>query len=195
LLENVLATHPESPRVYPVFCEILWERREFERARKIMEDCPEELQNSLLIHLLRGETYYQEGNYREAQSYYLEVMKSYGWDEDMARALARTYEALGMVDKARDVYGEIMVSCQGCGRRIDPVIKRKFADTSFETGERSTRILEIYLSLAQDDPDNRRDYYQKISQIYESAGNLKEARRFQAIAQKEARRLGLTNDE
>jgi tetratricopeptide (TPR) repeat protein len=190
LMENTLTTHPESPRVYSVFCDILWERREFERARKLLDGCPEELQNSGLIHLLRGETYYQEGNYREAQSFYLETLKSYGWDENIARALARTYEALGMVTEARDIYGEIMVSCQGCGRRADPAIKRKFADTSFETGERSTNLLEIYLSLSQEDSDDRRDYYQKISQIYESAGNLKEARRFQVIAQKEAERLG-----
>ncbi len=184
LMEQVLAIHPQSPRVYPIFCEILWERREFERVRQILDNCPQALLNSLLIHLLRGENFYQAGNYQEAESYFRDFLSSFGWDENIARALARTYEAQGMVTKARDIYGEIMATCQGCGRRPDPFIKRRFADTSFQTGERSTRILEIYLDLARDDPENRVSDYRKISQIYESRGNLKEARRFQAIAQK-----------
>jgi len=42
----------------------------------------------------------------------------------------------------------------------------------------STRILEMFLSLVQEDPDNRREYYDRIGKLYESAGNSAEAQRY-----------------
>ena len=76
-----------------------------------------------------------------------------------------------------------MNGCQGCGTRIDPLIKQKYADISLETGDYSTDILEIYLGLVQEIPENRTDYYQKISMIYELNGNQEETRRFKSFAE------------
>ena len=76
-----------------------------------------------------------------------------------------------------------MNKCQGCGSRIDPLIKQRYADISLETGDHSTNILELYLGLVQEKPENRTDYYQKISMIYELNGNQDEARRFRSFAE------------
>jgi len=43
--------------------------------------------------------------------------------------------------------------------------------------------LEIYFDLIKEDPDNRRDYYDKVSRIYTLQGNKKEARRYLAMAE------------
>ena len=50
-------------------------------------------------------------------------------------------------------------------------------------GDHTVGILELYLSLIQEDPDNRKDYYRKISRIYASMGNKNEAGRFRAFAE------------
>jgi hypothetical protein len=57
--------------------------------------------------------------------------------------------------------------CTACGARFDPVIKRKYADLLFESGEYTSRVLEMYLSLAQEDPENRVEYFIKASRIFE----------------------------
>jgi hypothetical protein len=49
-------------------------------------------------------------------------------------------------------------------------------------GEYSSHVLELYLSLVQEDPAERGGYYQKISQIYALQGNNREARRFEDLA-------------
>jgi len=48
----------------------------------------------------------------------------------------------------------------------------------------NVEILELYLSLAQDIPDNAAHYYEKISRIYAVLGNEKEERRFRSFATK-----------
>jgi tetratricopeptide (TPR) repeat protein len=126
---------------------------------------------------------FQSGDYSKARSYYKNFLKEYGWNELIARALARTFETLGEFENARDIYAEIMDQCRGCHARIDPFVKRKFADISFELGQVSSAILEIYLSLTQEDPENNPFYFQRVSQIYASLGNEEEARRFKLFAQ------------
>ena len=190
LLETFLQYHPDALPGYQLLCEIFWEMRAFGQAEALLGGCPDELKNSVAYYLLRGETMFQAGNYPEAASFYQEFMKAYGWNEPIARALAKTLEALGDVEKARDIYAKIMDQCRSCHTRIDPFIKRKFADISFELGQHSTAILEIYLSLAQEDPANSPFYYQRVSQIYSSLGNQEEARRFQLFAQQAQGRKG-----
>ena len=51
-------------------------------------------------------------------------------------------------------------------------------------GNRNEKILGIYLSLAEQDPENAALYYRNVSQIYAALGHEKEAYRFQAIARK-----------
>ena len=83
-----------------------------------------------------------------------------------------------------------MDQCRGCHARIDPFVKRKFADISFELGQGSSAILEIYLSLTQEDPENNPFYFQRVSRIYALLGNEEEARRFQLFAQQAQKGTG-----
>jgi len=184
LLEGFIKEHPDSIQGYHLLCEIFWEIKEFDQAEKLLYSCPKEVVESLPIQLLRGETLYQAKRYQEAESLCLYYMESSGWDETIARLLAKTYEALFEKEKARDVYGSIMRQCRGCGVRIDPFIKKRYADLSFESGKYSKDILELYLSLVQEDPDNKAHYYTKISHIYSAQGNEQEARRYQTFVHK-----------
>ena len=183
LLEGFLKDYPESLRAYQPLCEIYWQNEKFDEAQRLLLNCPEPLRDSPVIHLLIGETLFHAGQYHDAESHYLDYLDSHGWDEAIALALARAFEALGSKEKAQKQYSEIMNRCQGCGSRIDPLIKQKYADISLETGDHSTNILELYLGLVQEKPENRTDYYQKISMIYELNGNESEARRFRSFAE------------
>lgn len=183
LLEGFLKDYPESLRAYQPLCEIYWQNEQFDEAQRLLLNCPEQLRDSPVIHLLIGETLFHAGQYHDAESHYLDYLDSHGWDEAIALALARAFEALGSKEKARKQYSEIMNRCQGCGSRIDPLIKQRYADISLETGDHSANILELYLGLVQEKPENRTDYFQKISMIYELNGNESEARRFRSFAE------------
>ncbi len=183
LLKNFLEEHPDSLKAIAVLCEILWERKDFDRALEILDACPQEGVDPVAHLLLWGETLFQAERYQEAENLYREVLQTRGWEENVARALARVYEAAGSPEKARDLYLEIMSNCQTCRRAVDPMIKRRLADISFDMGEHTVGTLELYLSLTREDPDNRKDYYRKISRIYASMGNESEARRFRAFAE------------
>jgi tetratricopeptide (TPR) repeat protein len=183
VLEGFLKDHPESLRAYQLLCEVYWQNEQFNEARQLLLNCPEEVRDSPTIQLLVGETLFQANRYHEAESHYLDYLHSHGWDEGVSLALAKTFEVLGSKGKARDLYAEIINACQGCGRTIEPFIKQRYADTSLETGNHSTRILELYLDLVQEVPENRTDYYQKISMIYTLNGNENEARRFRFFAE------------
>ena len=75
-----------------------------------------------------------------------------------------------------------MGECRGCGARVDPFIKQRYADLCFDSGDYSTRILELYLSLVHEDPDNRTRYFRNISRIYAALGHEGEAQRYRAFA-------------
>jgi len=186
LLEEFLQHHPDALPGYQLLCEIYWERKEFNKAEKLLSACPRDLADSVAFYLLRGETLFQAGKLADAKSLYLAFLKDYGWNEPVARSLAKTHEALSEMANARNIYREIMQQCQSCRARIDPNIKQKYADLCFSSGIYSTEVLELYLSLAQDVKENAADYYQKISQIYAAQGNAEQAGRFRAIAEKRA---------
>ena len=183
LLETFLQHHPDALPGYQVLCEVLWEMGAFGQAEALLDGCPDDLKNSLAHVLLLGETLFQAGLYSDAASFYQGFRKNHAWNEPITRALANTYEALRDFESARDLYAEIMDQCRSCHTRIDPLIKRRFADISFDLGEHSPAILEIYLSLVQDDPGNTPFYFQKVSRIYTALGNEEEARRFKCFAQ------------
>ena len=184
LAESFLEHHPDALPVYQLLCEIFWETKSFDRAETLLASLPEELSESVAGYLMRGETFYQAEKYAEAKAFYRDFLAKYEWQEAIARALAKAHEALGERTNARYIYGEIIDQCRGCHARIDPDIKQKFADLSFESGHTSTEILELYLSLTREIPKNAADNYQKISRIYAAQGNEVEAQRFQAIAEK-----------
>ena len=183
LLESFLEYHPDTLPAYQLLCEVFWETKSFDRAAELLVSLPPDLEQSVAGYLLRGETLFQAGKYGEARSFYREFLKRYDWHESIARALAKTHEALGEMANARNIYSEIMAQCHSCRARIDPYIKQKFADLSFASNLNTTAVLEIYLSLAREVPQNAAEYYQKISRIYSAQGNLEEARRFQQISE------------
>jgi tetratricopeptide (TPR) repeat protein len=183
LLEIFLQHHPDALPGYQLLCEVYWEIGAFDQAETLLADCPDDLKNSLAYVLLRGETLSQAGNHPEAASFYQDSMETYGWNESLAIALADTLETLGDLESARNLYAEIMDQCRSCHAQLDPLIKRRFADISFDLGQHSSAIMEMYLSLAQDDPENAPLYFQKVSRIYASMGNEEEARRFRVFAQ------------
>jgi tetratricopeptide (TPR) repeat protein len=182
LLETFVENQPKVLPGYQLLCEILWETKSFDAAEKLLSTIPQELKESVAVYLLRGETFFRRQRYSQAKTLYLDFLQSFGWHEHIARALARTLEAEGEIEKARQLYGEILNNCRSCGSRVDPFIKRKFADLSLAAGLYSTKVLEHYLSLVQEDPQHAAEYHQKISRIYSALGNEAEARRFQLIA-------------
>lgn len=182
LLEPFIHKHPDALPAYQLVCEIFWEQGAFERAEALLSGVPAHLAATVAVHLLKGETLLRAGNYPAAQIFYTGFLQTYGINEAIARALAVTYEALGEPAKAREVYANIMGSCTGCGARIDPMVKHKYADLSFESGEHTMDILELYLGLVRERPDFAADFYDKISRIYAARGYDEEARRFRTFA-------------
>jgi tetratricopeptide (TPR) repeat protein len=182
LLEEYVGRHPDALPGYQALCEIYWERKDYDRAERLLETIPEELSVSTGAFLLRGETLFQSGQYKEALAFYDQALARFGWADAFAKELAKVHEAMGDKDQARDMYGRILEGCRGCGARPDPLVKRKYADLSLETGRHTTRVLELYLTLAQEDPQNRAQYLMKASEVYESQGNREEAQRFRLLA-------------
>ena len=136
----------------------------------------------MAVYLLGGETFFRRQRYSQAKTLYLDFLQSFGWHEHIARALARTLEAGGEIENARQWYRQILNHCRSCSGRVDPFIKRKYADLSLVAGQYTTEILELFLSLVQEDSERAAEYHQKISHIYSALGNEAEARRFQLIA-------------
>jgi tetratricopeptide (TPR) repeat protein len=182
--ETFLQHHPDALPAYQLLCEIFWETKSFDRAESLLASLPDELAESVAGYLMRGETLYHAGKFAEAKVFYREFSKKYEWHESIAQALAKAHEALGERTNARYIYGEIMDQCRSCHSRVDPDLKQKFADLSFESGHKTSEVLELYLSLAQEIPQNAADNYQKISRIYSAQGNEAEAQRFKAISEK-----------
>jgi len=184
LLESFLQEQPDSLKAYYLLCDIFWEEEEFNAAHALLSGCPDTLSDSLPFKMLVGETLLREKHFKQAASFFHELLETRGWNTHVAQALAGAYEALGLNEKARGLYGEIMAACTGCGAHVDPVVKQRYAATSFETGDVSTQVLELFLDLVREDPANRLDYYHKISRIYSLQGNESESRRFAAFAQR-----------
>jgi tetratricopeptide (TPR) repeat protein len=184
LLEALIKDQPQALPAYQLLCEIYWENKAFDRAEALLSSVPEELKESVAVYLLEGETLFQAGNLSAAKEFYRNFLKSYGFNELIVRALAKTHEALKELANARNLYREIMDQCRSCHARIDPFIKQRYADLCFDSGMLNTDVLELYLSLAQELPDNAADFYEKVSRIYAARENDYEARRFRAIAEK-----------
>jgi len=184
MLEQFLQHRPGALPAYQLLCEIFWETKAFDRAEALLSALPRELSESVAGYVLRGETLYHAQSYKEAKVFYRDFLKTYGWHESIARALAKTHEALNEMANARNIYREIIDQCNSCHSRIDPYIKLKYADLSFASGLNTTEVLELFLSLVKEIPGNKADYYQKISHIYTAQGNATEARRFELFAEK-----------
>lgn len=182
LLESFISQNPEEIRAYQLLCELYWEAGEFSKAGALLESAPAVIRSSALIQLLDGETRFQSGDLKGAGEVFRACMDEHGADEIVLRALAKTCEAEGDIEEARGLYAQIMNHCASCQRAVDPLIKRRFADLSLESGDTSPNLLDLLFSMVQEDPDHRGDYYLRIGRIYEKRGEDKEARRYLGLA-------------
>lgn len=182
LLETCIEQNPADIRAYPLLCELFWENGQYAEAWKLLAAAPEEIQESRDMQMLMGETFFQAGDLEKAMGMFQACADAHGEDEIVSRALAKTLEASGHVTEARDTYARIMNQCVSCQQRIDPFIKRRFAELSFQSGETSTKLLDLFFSLVQEDPDNRGGYYQRIGRLYEKQGESDQAARYLELA-------------
>jgi tetratricopeptide (TPR) repeat protein len=187
LLETFVKNQPQALPAYQLLCEIYWEEGAFEQAEALLDSVPEELTESVAVFILKGETLFHAGNYSGAKELYQNFFRTYSWNEAVARALAKTHEALNEFANARSLYRKIMDQCHSCHDRIDPFIKQRYADLCFDSGMLNSDILDLYLSLAREIPANAAEYYEKVSRIYAAQGNHAEAGRFRTIAEKRAK--------
>ncbi len=183
LMEPYVAYHPEAIRAYQILCDIYWEQRAYEQAGSLLAKSPATIQTSIQIQLLMGETLYLKGDYPAAMRVFSDWLEDNGYHEIMARSLAKTLEADGQIQAARDLYAQIISGCASCGSRTDPFIRRRYAELCYQSGDRSKKLLDLFLSLSQEDPDNNREYFTRIKELYENMGDVREARRFQAMAE------------
>jgi tetratricopeptide (TPR) repeat protein len=123
LLEALLQEQPQALPAYQLLCEIFWEKGAFDSAEALLHTVPEELTESVAVYLLKGETLFRAGDHAAAKTFYQTFLKAYGWDERIARQLAKTHETLNELANARNLYREIMAQCHSCHARIDPFIK------------------------------------------------------------------------
>jgi tetratricopeptide (TPR) repeat protein len=182
LAEAFLQAHPDDLQGYPVLCEVLWSLGEHDTALQRLDACPSPLDEALPILHLRGETLLRAGRTAEAEGLYEEALETRGFDPDVARALAGVYEMRGRKEEARDLYGRLLNECRTCAGPSDPAARQRYAELSFELGDRSPGVLQLFLSLAREHPEGRAGYYDRISRIYADQGNRAEAERFEGFA-------------
>jgi len=183
LAEDFIRDHPYSVHGYHTLCEVLWAQDRFDEAGERLLSCPDTIADSPPILRLKGEALNRSGRHKEAESLYREMLRSHGRDEQTIVSLAVTCEALGNREEALDLYSEIMRQCRACNTRTNPFVRRKYADISLERGEQSAQILEIYLSLIEEDPAEREHHFRMVERIYAAMGNDREARRYRQFAE------------
>lgn len=182
LLEAFRTHHPDVLPAYQLLCEIYWTEGDFSRVDALLASLPPELAASRAGMQMKGETLYRAGHFKQARDFYRRFLATHGWHETMALELAKALEALNEFSEARSVYADIMGRCRGCRTRIDPRIKHRYAELSFAEGHRGVDILELYLALARERPEEASLYFDRVSQIYFSQGNEREGERFRAFA-------------
>jgi tetratricopeptide (TPR) repeat protein len=186
LLERFLEHHPHALPACQLLCDIYWEEEDFDRANALLASLPAELSESVAAVLLKGETLMRAGRHADARKFYRQFLEVYGWNDDVARELSKAHEALGESAEARTIYREIIGRCDSCSARVDPVIRHRYAELSFVDGLYTTEILEMYLALAQEIPENAAGYFDRVSRIYAAQGNPTEAERFLSFARRAA---------
>jgi tetratricopeptide (TPR) repeat protein len=182
LLTEFLHYHPDILPAYQLYCDLLWERGAFDAVDALLAGVPEDLMDTVALVLLRGENFLRAGKLDAGIAFLEEVVGGFGWSDPVAQLLATFYAEAGNTARARALYGELMQRCQSCRSRVDPMVKHNYAELSFADGQRDTRLLELYLSLAQEAPDQADHYFRRVSAIYAEQGHAEEAKRFEALA-------------
>jgi tetratricopeptide (TPR) repeat protein len=186
LLESFLEHHPHVLPAYQLLCEIYWEEEDFDRVDALLASLSAELAESVAAVLLKGETLMRASRHADARNLYGQFLEVYGWNDDVARELAKAHEALNESAEARAIYREIIGRCDSCRARVDPAIKHRYAELCFVDGLYTTEILEMYLALAREIPENAAAYFDRVSRIYAVQGNPTEAERFLSFARRAA---------
>jgi tetratricopeptide (TPR) repeat protein len=184
LLEAFVPSYPDALRAYEVLCEIYWELETYDLAETLLQSSPDTLKTSMPLLLLMGETLFRCGKQSEAVSFYLKSIEYLGWDEQVAAALARTYEALGRKKEALAAYREIMGNCKSCRKRVDPFVRQRYAELTYEAGDISSGLVETYFSLCRENPENQPRYFGRIGDIYRRQGYPEEAERYLEMSRK-----------
>ena len=184
LLEEFIATYPDALRAYEVLCEIYWEAEDYDLAETLLQSSPDTLKTSMPLLLLMGETLFRSGKRTEAVSFYRKSIEYLGWDEQIAVALARTYEAQGMKQEALSAYREIMGNCKSCRKRVNPFVRQRYAELMYEAGDISSGLVETYFSLCRENPENQPRYFGRIGDIYRRQGYPAEAKRYFEMSRK-----------
>jgi tetratricopeptide (TPR) repeat protein len=184
LLEVFIESYPESLRAYEVLCEIYWETENYDLADTLLQSCPDTLKTSIPLLLLMGETLFLSGKQTEAVSFYLKSIEYLGWDEQIAVALAKIYEAMDRRKEALAAYQEVMTGCKSCRSRVNPFVRQRYAELKYEAGDISSGLLESYFSLCRENPENQGQYFARISDIYKRQGYPAEAQRYLDMARK-----------
>ena len=184
VLTDFLGRFPLSLRGYQALCEVLWMKKSFDRAHALLDSCPESIARWAPMVRLKGETWCREGELTLAARLYQESLEQNGMDASLLRALADVQERLGEPGRAYQLYAGLISSCNGCGQRPDVDLRRRFADAGVASGVMTSQIIDVYLKLVAEDPDNRAMYYEKVGMIYDHLGNGEEAERFKSFALK-----------
>jgi len=169
LLENFLEHHPEALPAYELLCDVYWEQKDFQRVDSLLASVPEEYANSIAFFILKGESFYQAKQFEAARDHYRDFLDNFGWNDAVARELGKTYEAMDEPGHARHIYKQMIdqcKSCHSCQTKLDPIIKHKYAELCFAERIHGADVLELYLSLVREIPDNASHYFDRISQIY-----------------------------
>lgn len=188
LLNEFLNYHPDILPAYQLYCDLLWETSDFDMVEALLARVPPELVDTVALVLLRGENFLRSGRLEAGIAYLEEVLASFGWSDPVAELLATFFTEAGDRPRARSLYGEIIQRCQSCHSRVDPMVKHNYAELCFADGQRDTQLLELYLSLAQEAPDQADRYFRRVSAIYAEKGHTAEAERFETLARRSLKR-------
>ena len=182
ILEDFMKKNPKEIRGYQLLCEIFWESGNNADARNLLAGAPNDILTTRPMQLLLGEALFQAGCHDEAEALFLKCLQIHGKDEIVSRGLAKTYEAKGQIEKARDLYAEILNRCIMCGSAADPILKRRYADLCLKSGDKSPKLLELYFGLTKEDPDNRAVYFRQIADLYAAQGKGIEERKYRKLS-------------
>ncbi|PIP37198.1 MAG: hypothetical protein COX19_17320 [Desulfobacterales bacterium CG23_combo_of_CG06-09_8_20_14_all_51_8] len=182
LILDFIENHGLSVQPVQMLCDVYWGMENHRQAIDLLDQCPDPLKQTFSIQMLLGETYYQMEDFPAAQAVFQACEKNFGENELITRSLAKTFEAMGDLEAARDLYGRMLSGCARCGTRRDPFVQRRYAELCFACGERSQRLIDLYFSMVQADADNKADYYRRIYELYMALGKPKEAARYEAFA-------------
>jgi tetratricopeptide (TPR) repeat protein len=188
LLERFVRDCPDALPAYQMLCEIYWEQGRHDSAQALLSAVPSPLTASVAVILLQGETLSRSGDPEGAKTLYRYFLKDYGWHDRVAQALADVYEEGSEVEEARGLYGELVSRCSGCGSRVDPQVRQKYADLCYASGDFTSTVIEAYLTLAREMPQYAAENYDKVSRIYAAKGNTTEARRFRSFSEQARQR-------